>query len=101
MAEKKCAIDLALASIGGKWKLLVLCKLRIEPVIRFRELRRRIGDISEKVLITQLKELEKDGYINRQVYAEVPPRVEYSLTDKGKSLFPVLDSLALWAEDNF
>jgi DNA-binding HxlR family transcriptional regulator len=90
-----CALDVTMGYIGGKWKTVVLWYLRKEKK-RFSELKARIPDITEKMLSLQLKELERDGIVKRKVYAEVPPRVEYSLTDFGKSLVPVLESIADW-----
>lgn len=90
-----CALDVTMSFIGGKWKTVVLWYLRKEKR-RFSELKARIPDITEKMLSLQLKELEKDGIVKRKVYAEVPPRVEYSLTDFGKTLIPVLESIAGW-----
>ncbi len=90
-----CALDVTMNFIGGKWKTVVLWYLRKESK-RFSELKRHIPDITEKMLSMQLKELEKDGILHRKVYAEVPPRVEYSLTQEGKTLLPVLEALASW-----
>ena len=94
MNEKKCPLQLLLEKIGGKWKLLIIFNLKSEEVLRFAELRRRIPGISEKVLTSQLKELQADEFVNRKSYPQIPPKVEYSLTKKGESLYPVLDSLA-------
>ncbi|MEL7005484.1 MAG: helix-turn-helix domain-containing protein, partial [Bacteroidota bacterium] len=77
--------------IGGKWKPFVLWQLNREEVLRFGELKSKIPDVTQKMLTQQLKEMESDGFIQRKVYPEVPPRVEYRLTDLGKSLQPVLD----------
>jgi DNA-binding HxlR family transcriptional regulator len=90
-----CALDVTMDFIGGKWKTVVLWYLRKEPK-RFSELKRSIPEITEKMLSLQLKKLEKDGVIERKVYAEVPPRVEYFLTKNGKTLLPVIEALALW-----
>ncbi len=86
--------------IGGKWKLLIISTIRESGIIRFGALSRQLPSISQKVLTSQLKELESDALINRKVYAEVPPRVEYSLTKLGLSLYPVLDSMSTWANEN-
>lgn len=83
--------------IKGKWKALIICHLRNEP-IRFLELQRRIEGITQKILTEQLKALEEEGIILRVVYPEVPPRVEYELTEKGRELLPILDSIEEWAE---
>ena len=86
--------------ICDKWSLLVLYTLQQTPVMRFNELRRSIPDISQKMLTTTLRTLEEDGFVRRKVYAEVPPRVEYSLTDRALSLLPYIDSLIAWAKEN-
>jgi len=88
-----------LAMISDKWKVLILCKLRTQT-LRFNELMRQLKGVSQRVLTQQLRELEYDGLVERKVYAEVPPRVEYSLTALGRSLVPVLDQLENWARDN-
>ncbi len=90
-----CALDVTMEYIGGKWKSVVLWYLR-KDTRRFSQLKRQIPDITEKMLSLQLKQLEKDGIINRTVFAEVPPRVEYCLTEEGKTLLPVLEELAKW-----
>lgn len=90
-----CALDITMDFIGGKWKSVVLWYLLKEQK-RFSELKRLIPDITEKMLSLQLKQLEKDGIIERRVFAEVPPRVEYSLTKEGKTLVPVIEAIALW-----
>jgi DNA-binding HxlR family transcriptional regulator len=90
-----CAMDITMDYIGGKWKTVVLWYL-IGKTLRFGELKKKIPDITEKMLSIQLKNLEKDGLIERVVYEEVPLRVEYSLTDFGKTLIPVLKAVAKW-----
>jgi DNA-binding HxlR family transcriptional regulator len=90
-----CPITAALDVIGGKWKPIILWLLIKRPY-RFGELHKSMPGIALKVLSRQLKELQEDGLINRQVFAEVPPRVEYSLTEKGDTLEPVLHRLADW-----
>lgn len=90
-----CAMDITMGYIGGKWKAIVLWYLR-KDAKRFSELKRLIPGITEKMLSLQLKQLEKDGIIKRKIYAEVPPRVEYSLSEEGKSLKPVLEEIASW-----
>ena len=84
--------------IGNKWKVLILRDL-MEGTRRFGELKRSIGSVSQKVLTQQLRAMEADGLVHREVYAEVPPRVEYSLTDLGYSLRPILDAMMAWGED--
>ncbi len=82
-------------AIGGKWKIVILYHLKTGTK-RFAELRREIGDITERMLSQQLKELEADGLVHRKVYPEVPPRVEYSLSTYCKTLLPILDMMADW-----
>lgn len=95
-----CPVATIVTLIGNKWKLLILRNLfLLAPVQRFNEMRRSIPGISQKVLTDNLRELERDGLIVRKVYAEVPPRVEYSLSDLGKTLKPVFDSMQAWGED--
>ena len=95
-----CPVRNVLSRVGDKWSMLVLFTLEGQPSIRFKELQRSIPDISQKILTATLKMLEADGLINREVFPEVPPRVEYSLTEKGKSLLPLIDALLSWATDN-
>lgn len=86
--------------LGGKWKLEILYYIAFQDVHRFGELRRRIGEITESSLTKQLRELEADGFINRYDYKEVPPKVEYTLTDLGKSFMSVLDYMKTWGDTN-
>lgn len=95
-----CPIRNVVSRFGDKWSLLVLLVIDRGGVIRFNELGRMIPDISTRVLSTTLKTLEADGLIDRKVYAEVPPKVEYSLTETGKSLIPLLMKLTEWAQTN-
>lgn len=92
-----CPVETTLTLIGDKWKVLILRDL-LPGKKRFGELKRSVGKVSQKVLTTQLRDMEAKGLVNRQVYAEVPPRVEYSLTELGKSLKPVLDAMWNWGE---
>jgi DNA-binding HxlR family transcriptional regulator len=94
-----CGLDAALDVVGGKWKALILWELQAAPQ-RFGQLRRGLSGISEKMLIQQLRELEADGIVHREVYREVPPKVEYSLTDLGGSLNTALLPLGDWGEDH-
>ena len=89
-----------LSIIGGKWKMLILYLLAEEETVRFNEIKRSIGTITFKVLSAQLKELEADGMIIRKEYPQVPPKVEYSLTEKAEALLPVLEQLCEWGEKN-
>ena len=93
--SEKCTITTTLHVMGGKWKAVILWHL-INKTRRFSEIKHLIPDITQKMLTQQLRELEADGLIRRQVYAEVPPRVEYSLTEYGKTLIPVLSAMAQW-----
>lgn len=93
-----CALDLTINYIGGKWKLIILWYLRKEKK-RFSELKRLIPDISEKILSIQLRQLGSLGLIEKKIFAEVPPKVEYFLTAEGKTLIPALEILAKWGRD--
>ena len=95
-----CPIRNVLSGVGDKWSMLVLFTLESNDNQRFKELQRNIPDISQKMLTATLKMLEADGLIRREVFPEVPPRVEYSLTKKGKSLLPLIDNLLSWASEN-
>lgn len=90
-------VESALDIIGGKWKVLIVWRLH-DATRRYGELRRLIPNITEKMLIRQLRELEADGIINRTDYQTVPPHVEYSLSERGRTLLPVLDALCKWAK---
>ncbi len=93
-----CALDITMSYIGGKWKAVVLWYLR-KGKKRFTELKAHIPDITDKMLSLQLKALEKDGIVSRRVYPEVPPRVEYTLTDEGKTLIPAIEAIAKWGRE--
>lgn len=96
--ERCTTISTVQKILGGKWKIEILYYIGIRNIQRFGELRRHIGDITESSLTKQLRELEADGFISRYDYKEVPPRVEYSLTELGKSFMPVLDVIKEWGE---
>ena len=98
-----CPIRQVISRFGDKWSMLVLYSLHTSPTgtLRFNELRHHMTDCSQKMLSATLKNLESSNLINRKVYPEVPPRVEYSLTDTGKSLMPSINSLIDWAKQNF
>ncbi|MFF5988034.1 winged helix-turn-helix transcriptional regulator [Prauserella flavalba] len=91
-----CGIDAALDVLGGKWKALILWELEAHGTRRFVQLRRGLPGVSEKMLTQHLREMEQDGLVRREVFAEVPPRVEYSLTDHGRSLNAALAPLGEW-----
>jgi DNA-binding HxlR family transcriptional regulator len=88
-----CHVELANKSISGKWKILILYRLSLSHVIRYTELRKEVGTISEKMLASQLRDLENDGLVQRTIYPVVPPKVEYSLTESGKGIIPVIIAL--------
>lgn len=91
-------METTLSLIGDKWKVLILRDL-MPGTKRFGELKKSVGNVSQKVLTAQLRAMEESGLVHREVYAEVPPRVEYSLTELGKSLKPILDSMWAWGEE--
>ena len=93
-----CPVETTLTLIGDKWKVLILRDL-MPGTKRFGELKKSIGIVSQKVLTAQLRDMEANGLVHREVYAEVPPRVEYSLTELGQSLKPILDAMWNWGED--
>ena len=90
-----CPVETTLMLISDRWKVLIIRDL-LDGTKRFGELKKSIGSISQKVLTSNLREMEADGLVNRKVYAEVPPRVEYTLTDTGYSLKPILDAMVEW-----
>ena len=92
-----CAVEAALRFIDGKWKGVVLWHL-CEGTLRFNQIRRLLPGVTQRMLTNQLRELEADGLVARRVYAEVPPRVEYSLTERGRTLEPVLLALKVWGD---
>ena len=93
-----CPVETTLTLIGDKWKVLILRDL-LPGTKRFGELKKSIGSVSQKVLTAQLRDMEGNGLLSRKVYAEVPPRVEYTLTDLGYSLKPILDAMWNWGEE--
>jgi DNA-binding HxlR family transcriptional regulator len=93
-----CAVDFAFRRIGGKYKGRILWYLHQYKLLRYGQLRRSILDITPKMLTQTLRELEEDGLVHREVYQEVPPRVEYTLTETGKELIPFIDHLRKWGE---
>lgn len=95
-----CEMEVTLKMIGGKYKPLILELLILEGTKRFNEILRHLTHVTQRTLTTQLRELEADGLITRKVYAEVPPKVEYTITEKGKTLLPILELMCEWGEKN-
>ncbi len=95
-----CPIRDILSRVGDKWSMLVLMTIYHNQTIRFKELSREIPELSQKVLTSTLRNLESDGYITRKIYVQIPPKVEYSLSELGQSLVPHLEGLVNWALDN-
>ena len=93
-----CPVETTLSIIRSKWQVLILRDLLMNRTMRFKELQRSIGKVSQKVLTDNLRAMEDFGIVHREVFAEVPPRVEYSLTETGRSLQPVLDAMWAWGE---
>lgn len=102
MAEKKvlppCPVETTLTLISDRWKVLILRDL-MPGTMRFGEIKKAIGHVTQKVLTANLRDMEEKGLLTRKVYAEVPPRVEYTLTELGYSLKPILDAMQKWGED--
>jgi DNA-binding HxlR family transcriptional regulator len=96
-SESFCPLRHILNIFSGKWKLPIVCMLATGKPLRYSSIKRKIGDITNVMLSQSLKELERDGIVHREQYNEVPPRVEYSLTDKGKEVVPVIQQAAQWA----
>lgn len=94
-----CPVETTLIVIGDKWKVLILRDLFLNKVMRFSELKKSLNGVTQKMLTQQLRAMENDGLIHREVYPVVPPKVEYSLTSLGLSLRPILDSLWSWGEN--
>ncbi len=90
--------EYTLAIIGGKWKMRIIYELGCESTLRYGELKRNISYITHKMLSTQLKELENDGLITRKEYPQIPPKVEYSLSERGLSLFPIIEEMCKWGK---
>ncbi len=98
---KNCPVRKVLDRFGDKWSLLVLLILGKKETLRFNEINKEIGsDISQKMLTVTLRTLEADGFLKRTIYPEIPPKVEYTITDLGKSLVPLIDNLEQWAKIN-
>ncbi len=93
-----CPVELTLGIMGGKWKVLILYHLMANGTVRFGELRKILTSVTQQMLTSQLRELESDGIIKREVYPVVPPKVEYSLTTYGKTLIPMLEFMMAWGK---
>jgi len=100
MPRSNCAIDATMSLIEGRWKAVIMCKLAKGGDLRFNQFLKGIDGVSPRMLTRQLKELERDGLISRVMFNEMPPRVEYSLTEKGWSMMPVLSALSEWGVKN-
>jgi DNA-binding HxlR family transcriptional regulator len=96
----RCSLELTIALIGGKWKALIIWYLK-GTTLRFNEIRKTFPDVTQKMLTQQLRDLEEDGIVHRKVYPQVPPKVEYSLTEFGESLIPVLEAMNQWGRDYY
>jgi DNA-binding HxlR family transcriptional regulator len=94
---ENCPINFAMSKIGGKWKPIILHRIKV-GVNRFGVLQRAIPSISKQMLTSQLRELEEDGFIERKIFAEIPPRVEYSISQNGETIFPLLDAIEKWGK---
>lgn len=97
LSEKRCAVETTIAVIGGKWKPILLFHM-LDGALRYSELQRRVPRATDRMLTRSLRELEADGLVSRTVYAEVPVRVEYALTPRGRSLVPILQAMSDWGE---
>lgn len=95
-----CSVEATVSLIDGKWKCVILWHLLNEQTLRFNELRRRIPGATQRMMTNQLRELEEDGLVHREIYPQVPPKVEYSLTNKGMGLAPILHALREWGDTN-
>lgn len=94
-----CDVAQTISLIGGKWKAIILFHLMEDGILRFGQLQRLVPDITQRMLTLQLREMERDGLVTRTIYREVPPRVEYSLTQLGTSLTPIIHSMKKWGHD--
>ncbi len=95
--EILCPLEYGLDVFGGKWKSRIICVLSAQSVMRYNEIRKELGNITDAVLAAMLKELIADELISRRQYNEIPPKVEYALTEKGRSVLPILQSICLWS----
>src|SRR4028118_956011 len=97
--EKSCPVTATMQVLGGKWKAILINAIYLTSPARFGELKRSVKGITQSMLTQQLRELEEDGLISRKIYAEIPPRVEYTLTEFGLTLSPIMQSMAKWGEE--
>lgn len=97
MPRLDCAVDATMSVIEGRWKATILCKLMQKGTFRFNQLMKEMDGVSPRILTKQLRELERDGLVIRTVFPEVPPKVEYTITEKGMSLAPILQAMAKWS----
>jgi Predicted transcriptional regulators len=95
-----CAVDATMSVIEGRWKATILCKLIMKGTLRFNQLMKEMSGVSPRILTKQLREMERDGLVIREVFPEVPPRVEYTITPRGKGLAPILTAMAQWGIRN-
>lgn len=98
--SETCPMEFAMTQISGKWKLVILWHIYDKRIIRYGELKRSVSNITDKMLSNQLKELVSDNIIHKEVYQEIPPKVEYSLTEYGKSLIPIMEMLFKWGQEH-
>jgi len=98
--DSECSIIYTLAVVGGKWRWLIIYKLSENGILRYGELKRTLPPITHKMLSQELKELEAQKLIHREEYHQIPPKVEYSLTEKGRTLLPILDLMSKWGAEN-
>lgn len=98
--NKQRPFDFTLSLIGGKWKMKIMYELSSDTILRYGEIKRKIPAITHKMLSSQLRELEDSGIVHREEYPQIPPKVEYSLTPKGKSLMPILEEMCKWGVVN-
>ena len=94
----RCPLEYGLDIFGGKWKSRIICVLAANENMRYSAIRKELSDITDAVLAAMLKEMARDGIISRRQYDEIPPRVEYALTDKGRTVLPILQSICLWSK---
>lgn len=96
-----CTFEITIDLIGGKWKPLIIWHLGNNGILRFNELKKTLPQITQKMLTQQLRELESDDLVSRKVYPQVPPKVEYTLTELGESIMPILKTMCIWGEDYY